>query len=494
MTAIDNSVDSISAIRAKAPPGSKIVFVSGDFNVIHPGHQRILNFAAECGDFLVVGVNGDGLGNTIVPEALRCDGVAALNVVKHAFLLKSPAAVLIEKLKPDIVVKGAEHKARINPEQQAVDSYGGKLLFCSGEMSFSSLELLRREFHETNFSTIRKPSDYPERHGFTMAQLNDIVSRFKDLNVVVVGDLIVDDYVDCEPLGMSREDPTLVVTPIMSKKFVGGAGIVAAHARGLGAKVTYLGVTGDDQTAHFAARKLTDYNIDFHLVHEDSRPTTLKQRYRASNKTLLRVSHLRQHDIGDDLIADLANHIENALTKADLLVFSDFNYGCLPQVLVDRVSAFCRKRNIPVVADSQASSQIGDVSRFRGSLLLTPTEHEARMAMRDTRSGLVVLAESLRQKAEADHVIVTLAAEGILIHSPSAEKGLITDRLPAFNSAPKDVAGAGDCLLVCTAMGLTVGADIWQSAYLGTIAAACQVSRIGNTPLTAADLQMELSL
>jgi bifunctional ADP-heptose synthase (sugar kinase/adenylyltransferase) len=68
------------------------------------------------------------------------------------------------------------------------------------------------------------------------------------------------------------------------------------------------------------------------------------------------------------------------------------------------------------------------------------------------------------------------------------------DQLPAFNSAPKDVSGAGDSLLTCASMALAVGANVWESAYLGSLAAACQVSRVGNTPLTASELMRELTL
>jgi sugar/nucleoside kinase (ribokinase family) len=116
--------------------------------------------------------------------------------------------------------------------------------------------------------------------------------------------------------------------------------------------------------------------------------------------------------------------------------------------------------------------------------------------MQDFSSGLVVLADSLRCKASADHVLVTLGVEGLLIHARSdATPGeMLTDRLPAFNAAPKDVSGAGDCLLISTAMALAVEPDIWKAAYLGSIAAACQVSRVGNLPLTAEELALELSL
>ena len=484
----------VQTIRSTLKEGDRVVFISGNFNILHPGHLRIITFAAACADVLVVGVNADGFGHTLVPEDMRRDGVAAIGVVKHAFILRVQPEVFIERLQPNFVVKGREHSKHFNVEQAVVESYGGKLLFSSGDVRFSSLDLLRHELHASDLSTIRKPVDYPKRHGFAISDLINIASQFSRLRIVVVGDLIVDEYTDCDPLGMSREDPTLVVMPIMSERFVGGAGIVAAHACGMGATVSYFGVAADDQAARFATEKLASYGVATTLLFDETRPTTLKQRFRANNKTLLRVSHLCQSDISAELIDDMFHRIKPALEHADLLILSDFNYGCLPQSLVEKISHHCHHNNIPMVADSQASSQIGDVSRFRDMLLITPTEHEARLAVRDFQSGLAVLAINLRKKAKASHVFLTLGAEGILVYSPSEPADIATDLLPAFNHAPKDVSGAGDCLLTCASMALSVGADIWKSAYLGSVAAACQVSRIGNTPLTVRELVTELSL
>jgi bifunctional ADP-heptose synthase (sugar kinase/adenylyltransferase) len=123
-----------------------------------------------------------------------------------------------------------------------------------------------------------------------------------------------------------------------------------------------------------------------HIV-DESRPTTLKQRFRAQDKTLLRVSHLRQHDVSQEIAQDLFERAQEALRDANLLIFADFNYGCLPQQLVDKLVAHCRQKEIMMVADSQSSSQVSDVSRFRGMRLLTPTEREARLAVRDFSSG-----------------------------------------------------------------------------------------------------------
>jgi rfaE bifunctional protein kinase chain/domain len=482
----------IAEIAARIAPHDRVVFVSGDFNIIHPGHLRLFNFAAECGDFLVVGIHGDGLGKTLVPEALRLESVSAIGVVNHAVVLRVPPHDFIAKLRPHLVVKGREHSSHYNVEQPVVESYGGKLLFCSGEISFSSRDLLKSGLSDINFDSIHKPTDYPARHNFTFKDLTHLVGGFSSLRVMVLGDLIVDEYVDCAALGMSREDPTLVVTPILSEQFVGGAGIVAGHARGLGAQVSYFGVCGADGPSHFARSHLEAQGVELHLLEDSTRPTTLKQRFRSSGKTLLRVSHLRQHDISGELIEAMAAQIEAQLTQTDLVIFSDFNYGCLPQSLVDRVIAGCRSRGVPMAADSQASSQVSDISRFLDMKLLTPTEHEARLAVRDFQSGLVVLADLLRDKARAEAVIITLAAEGVLIHSPDDPSGLVTDRLPAFNSTPRDVSGAGDSFLTCASMALALGADIWKAAYLGSVAAACQVRRLGNRSLLAHEVIEEL--
>lgn len=483
----------IAKIRALVPPEGQLTFVSGNFNIVHPGHLRLLNFAAECADILVVGIVNDEHPGSLLPQYLRVEGVRSIDCVDLAISLPMPIEEFLAALQPEIVVKGSEHEQHFNSEQPILEGYGGKLLFSSGEMRFSSIDLLRSEMQNAVFASIKKPVDYLYRHTINPDVLPQIVRKFQDLNVVVLGDLIVDEYITCDPLGMSREDPTIVVTPIKKDVFIGGAGIVAAHARGLGANVKYFSIVGKDDSAHFAAKTLDKYSVDTYLLQDTSRPTTLKQRYRADGKTLLRVSHLRHHAIESALIKKMLKEITKSIKDADLVVFSDFNYGCLPQALVDGVIDLCNKKGIPMVADSQASSQIGDVSRYHGMTLITPTEHEARLATRDQVSGLIGLAEKLREKAKAEHVFITLGAEGLLVHSPQDKPNqLPDDQLPAFNSAPKDVSGGGDTLLICASLALAAGASIWESAYLGSVASACHVARIGNMPLSVNELLQEL--
>ncbi len=473
----------------------RVVFISGIFNIVHPGHLRLLRFASECGDYLIVGVLSDELAQTAqLKQEARLEGVSAIGFVNHAFLLSEQPEEFIHAHKPAVVIKGKEYKDKFNIELEAVQSYGGQLLFGSGDTTFSSFELLRTELESTNTFSIIRPEHYIANHKIDCARLRNILQDFSLKKVCVVGDVIVDEYIQCDPLGMSQEDPTIVVTPFLTNKFLGGAGIVSAHAKSLGAQhVQLISVTGNDADGRYTESKLSEYGVTADLLVDDSRPTTVKQRYRASNKTLLRVNHFRQHKLNSDQQRKLLSKIRNVIKKIDLLIFADFNYGVLPQELVTGITQECIRNKVMVVADSQSSSQYGDISRYSNTALLTPTEREARLALGNFEDGLVIVAEALRKKTNSKNVIITLGAEGILVHAGSLKlSNWITDKLPALNVSPKDPAGAGDCLLVATSLALTVGSSIWEGSYLGSIAAACQVGKIGNIPLTTIELLQEL--
>lgn len=469
----------------------KTVFVSGHFNVLHPGHVRLLRFAKECGERLLVAVESDRVAGVAahVPEQLRLEGIQSNSWVDEAFLLDEPVADMIARLRPDVVVKGKEHEPHFNAELTAVEQYGGKLLFSSGATLFSSVDLIRRAFYESDPRSISAPNEYLERHDISLNGVTDLLRRFAHCKVCIVGDLIIDEYITCQPLGMSQEDPTIVVTPIDTTQFLGGAGIVAAHAAGLGATVRFISVTGADSARDFAVERLSADGVIADLLVDDVRPTTRKQRFRSKGKTLLRVSHLQQTAISLSLQNTLFERLERVIGDTQLLVFSDFNYGCLPQPLVDRIVDMARAHGVVLAADSQSSSQVGNICRFPHMDLLTPTEHEARIATRNHQDGLVVLADAVRQQSGARNILLKLGEEGLLIQ-PTNEPGgdMLTDRLDALNTAPRDVAGAGDSLLIASALSLACGGSIWEAAYLGSLAAAVQVGRVGNTPIRTKEL------
>jgi rfaE bifunctional protein kinase chain/domain len=472
------------------------VLVLGHFNVLHPGHIRLFKFARGLGSKLVIAVESDQLAGAAahIPEDLRLDGVRNCALVDEAFIFNESVTQLIDRLRPPIVVKGREHEARFNPEATVIEGYGGRFIFSSGDMQFSSADLLRQEVAGQPGFQIELPSSYMERHGISIERLSALVKTFSGLRVLTVGDLIVDDYITCEPLGMSQEDPTLVVSPIDKKRFVGGAGIVACHAKSLGAESTLLSVTGADSVREFCLTEFQRLGVENHLLEDRARPTTLKERYRSHGKTLFRVSHLQQAAVSLPFQQKLIKKAVKAIKNCDLLIFADFNYGVLPQAVVDKLVSAARRNNVKIAADSQSSSQLGDVGRFKEVDLLMPTEREARVSTQNREAGLVVLAEQLRRKSNAKHILLKLAADGVLVHSPdSSSNGWLTDQVEALNKIPKDVAGAGDSMLVVSGLTLAAGGNIWEAACLGSIAAAIQVSRVGNRPLSESEMKMVLS-
>jgi sugar/nucleoside kinase (ribokinase family) len=156
--------------------------------------------------------------------------------------------------------------------------------------------------------------------------------------------------------------------------------------------------------------------------------------------------------------------------------------------MITEITKSANKMGVIIAADSQSSSQMGDISRFYNVDIITPTEREARLALQNFDDGLVALAEKLRLKVGAKYVFVTLGSEGVLVHtskgSPSEASSWQTDRLPAMNMSLKDPAGGGDAMLIVSSLALASGASVWEAAYLGSIGAACQVGRVGNIPLT----------
>lgn len=483
----------VSFEQVTGSANGRVILVLGNFNILHPGHIRLLRFAKSCGSKLIVGVNNDQIVNnpTYNDQQHRADVVASLEYVDQCFIANQDAPSLIAALQPWGVVKGKEYESCGNPEKVVLDSYGGRLIFSSGDTSQKSSS----HFVDESAAPLldrRKLNGYCVRHELSRDKMATLLDKFCQQRVLVIGDTIVDEYMQCNAVGMSQEDPTIVVTPDESKLYLGGAAITAAHVRNLGAQsVGFFTVLGEDSSADFVREKLGQYGVQAHTLIDETRPTTLKKRYRVGKKTLLRVNQVKDHDIDRDLQLRLWAQLEVQLKQSDLVIFSDFNYGVLPQTLVTKVTEYCSKNNILLAADSQTSSQVGDISRFSKVDLVTPTEREVRVALNNTRDGLVVLAEKLRQKMGCNNIIVTLAEEGALIHmpTPSAGEPWANDKIPALAANVNDPAGAGDCMLAAASITLASGGSLWAAALIGSVAAACQVSRVGNSPLQHNELR-----
>ena len=470
----------------------RIIFVSGDFNVIHTGHIRLLNFAKSLGDQLIVGVNCDKLAGerSFVNEKYRLSNLKHFEFIDKVYLIKNLKNTIL-KLKPNIIVKGQEYKNLDNPESKYIKKINCKLVFSSGEVTFSSTGLMTKQLTKKLKYNLNFPLSYLKRRKIKNNKIRNILKKISQLKVCVIGDLIIDEYINSELLGTSSEEPSLVVKPLKSNKFLGGAGIVASHSKSLGAKTTFISIIGNDNEKFFVKDELKKNKLISNIYVDALRPTTLKKRFRVDNKTLFKVSSLSQKPLANDLEKKILKAVKKNIKKFDIIVFSDYNYGCLTQSLVNSITELAKKNNIFLAADSQSSSQIGNISRFKNVDLITPTEKEARISLGNNTDGLIILSEKLQKITNCNNIILTLGSEGILVNVYSKDKkkyfpaawSKSKDRLPAINKFPLDVCGSGDSLLISTSLALAVGANIWEGSYIGSLAAAIQGSRVGNVAI-----------
>ncbi len=480
-------------VAALKRQGKKIVHCHGHFNVLHPGHYRFFQFVRKQGDFVVVSV----VGSDLLPEHNqreyfdqhdRAVGIASLNMVDAVYKLPGSILELIDAIKPDIHVKGREFEAlefSFGDELEAIRRTGGKLIYSSGSVRYynqKNIEIDEDDGGEDNKARFLRVC---HKHKIGLQNLIDRVGPLSDLKLLVIGDTIVDQYVACDALGVSSEAPVLAIRELRSKQFLGGAGIVAQHIKSMGAQSYYISVTGNDEPGAFAARKLEDGGVHATLFIDEGRPTTFKIRYMVDNQKLLRVSRLEQHNISAVLSKKVVQQIADTIPLVDGVIVSDFVYGVITDEILSSIVTIAKESGKPIFGDLQCSSQYGDVSKFKNFDLITPTEKEARIAMKDTTSGLERIANSLLDRTLNRGVVITLGGEGLLAYNRGIDKSIVTSEyFPALEDSPVDVAGAGDALLVGYAIGLCKGLSLLEASAFASCMAGVSVTRMGNVPIT----------
>ena len=259
---------------------SKTIFISGIFNTLHIGHFRLFKYAKQQADILILGITSDSISEgATIDHFNRLDAIRNIKDVDVSFIIDDDVNEVIKFIKPNFVLKGFEHKNKFNTEIEVVKSYGGKILFSSGEIEFSSLENTRKKNETSKIKFLNIPNDYMNRHSLSFQKFIKTIKRMKKSSVIVIGDTIVDEYIHCDPIGISQEDPSIVVRSTKKEKFIGGAAIVAAHAAANAKIVNFLTVFGNDNQSKFAKKRLNKYNVNTYAIIDDTRPTTYKKNF-----------------------------------------------------------------------------------------------------------------------------------------------------------------------------------------------------------------------
>jgi len=471
----------------------------GHFNIIHPGHLRYFQTARLHKEKIVVALESDnevaksGAGDWF-SEDERAEAVAALEIVDKVIILDSGTLIdLVERLEPRVLVLGREFErdraAEVAGAIASVQVFGGKVVYATGEARVASTNLFYARQDELELEKWRSFEKSLTAKGMEIDELSSRLTKGKPSNLLIIGDTILDQYIPCDPVGMSSEAPVVVVKELDSRDFIGGAAIVSAHAAALGADSKLLSVTGEDPEADIVTEKLVEAGVTPHLIRDSTRPTTKKIRYMVESQKLFRVSRLKEHSISKELELRLVEKIWELAASTDAIIVSDFVYGVITPTIVEELVELAKQNNIPLLGDLQCSSQIGNVTKFNNFFLICPTEREARIALSNQDDGIEYVANSLMEKTHCRNVIVKLGAEGLIVYSKDISSSFIhRQHFPSLSATPVDVTGAGDSLLAAVAVGITKGMSLVEAAALGCCVAAVAVQRVGNIQVCPDDL------
>ncbi|MDP9175202.1 MAG: PfkB family carbohydrate kinase [Planctomycetota bacterium] len=493
------------AVRQAARAGGRtVVHCHGCFDIVHPGHIQHLQYARSLGDELIVTVSADsqvnkGIDRPLIPDDLRAGSLAALECVDWVYVNPQPTATeLLEKLEPDIYVKGSEYERNVDPrflaEREAVQKHGGRVVFSSGDVVYSSTELIN-SWQDRDAFADEKVVRFRDRFGLGGASLQNLIARFAGQKVLVVGDYILDQYHFCDATGVAGEGPMMALRHLQSRDFDGGAAVIALHLAGLGAQPALVTALAADQQSHDTVLRLAAQGVA--TLPSSHRPNLVsKSRYLVDQSKLFKVDHGQVAPLDSNAQRRVADLILAAAQDVSAVIFADFGYGLITEPLLDEIMPALR-RTVPILT-ADVSGRQSSLLRFKDVDLLCPTEREARETLHDFSSGLGAVVWNLLQATQARQAIITLGKQGLVTFSPPKPiEGqlmgrLASEYLPALSNRVVDPLGCGDALLATASLTLAAGGSLHAAAYLGSVAAALAISQLGNQPISAEKLAVAI--
>ena len=322
----------------------------------------------------------------------------------------------------------------------------------------------------------------------TDIELAALVRRFHTAKILVIGDVILDRYVTGAVHRLSPEAPIPVLRPSDHRRTLGGAANVALNIATLGGQAILVGVIGNDSAGEDIERLIqTTPGLSSALVRIAERPTTCKTRFMTGSHQLLRLDEETTAPLDRAGLAAVMAAVEASLGAADVVVLSDYAKGVLCDGVLDAILA--RTAGRLVIADPKRP----DFAAYRGATILTPNEHEVRVATRigadhDTeadRAGRVAL-----QATGGEAVLVTRSANGLTLVC----RDLDALHLPTRARQVADVSGAGDTLVAALAVALGAGAALSEAAMLANATAGISVSKPGTATVSRQELLDALHL
>lgn len=316
------------------------------------------------------------------------------------------------------------------------------------------------------------------------------LSLLPSSRVLVIGDIMLDEYVWGSVRRISPEAPVPIVAVRDDSHVLGGAANVAVNVAGLQSTAHLIGLIGNDSSGKDVLRLLRKKGIGVSgIVTESGRPTTRKTRVIAHNQQVVRVDREKKDPPGEKAQAALLAGIASLIPSVDGVVLSDYRKGVLTRELVAEVVDLARRHGAFVAVDPKQT----DFAFYSGCTIITPNKSEAEAAMGGLEiNGDVEIAEAgraLLRKTHATSILITRGEEGMSL----IERGRNASfHVPALARQVFDVTGAGDTVIAMLAVAMGAGVPIRDAALLANIAAGVVVGEVGTSPITIGKLRHAL--
>ncbi len=306
---------------------------------------------------------------------------------------------------------------------------------------------------------------------------------FSNSSVLVIGDIMLDRYWFGDAARISPEAPVPVVNIKQTDDRPGGAANVALNLAALGAKVTLIGICGNDTAAQTLAEQLSAAHVTHHIIKSPTASTTTKLRVISRHQQLLRLDF--EEKLPSYAPDELINHYKQCLSTVNLIILSDYNKGTL--ACAQQLIQLARAANIPILVDPKGA----DFSIYNGATLITPNlkEFETIMGACQTEKEIIDKARTFLTHHQINAVLLTRGERGMTL----IQKELEEIHLPAHAREVFDVTGAGDTVIAVLGASISAGAALPDAMAFANLAASLAVAKLGAATVSAPELQVALA-
>lgn len=477
----------VSIIDDHRKNDQKIVHCHGIFDIIHIGHIRYLEQAKRMGDVLIVTVTPDryvdrGPGRPVFNEALRAESIASLHFVDYVAINQWPTAVeAIRLLKPNFYVRGADFKNRpfdtsgvSAEEEDTVREEGGTIAY-TDDIHFSSSGLINRYLSNIPEEVQDYLSVFSQR--YNRDQILQTIENMANLNVLVIGDTILDEYQYCEAIGKSSKDPVLALKYQSHDLFAGGVLAVANHVANFAKSVQLATVIGERDSYEDFIRSQLRSNIAPHFLVQDSAPTLIKRRFIEgySLNKLFEVYVMDSAGLCNQKDSQLCKWVQDQAADYDLIIAADFGHGAISDDLIDAL-----EKCAPFLAvNTQANAGnrgFHTISRYHRADYVCIAEHEIRLEARQLNGDLKPMIERLAQNLSCKQFVVTMGRRGALVRNHTGD----FIEVPSFAQNVVDRVGAGDAFFAVTSLAAVQSEAAELIGFIGNVVGSLAVEIVGN--------------